>query len=109
MKKKFIPLIKKQKLFNGFRQVFSVNDIKLLLIHINDKTYLLENKCGHFGVALDNAIIEQHQLKDIIICAQHGISFDLSTGQVVNRPWESCDPIKILECVLEEDSIGFYL
>ena len=109
MKKIFIPLIEKQKLFNGFRQVFSVKKMKLLLVHLNNKTFLLENKCGHFGLALDDAKIEQHQGSDVIICIQHGISFDLSTGQVVNRPWENCDPIKIIDCVSEEDKIGFYL
>ena len=109
MKKTFIPLIEKQKLFNGFRQVFSVSNMKLLLVHENNKTYLLENKCGHFGLALDDARIEQYQDSDVIICIQHGISFDLSTGQVVNRPWENCDPIKIIDCVNEADKIGFYL
>jgi len=109
MDKTFIPLIEKQKLFNGYRKVFSVNKMELLLIYINDKTYLLENKCGHFGVSLEDGQIEQLQTGDIIICKQHGISFDLSTGNVVNRHWENCNPVVVLDVVLKEDIIGFYV
>jgi len=113
MNKMFIPLIEKIRLYNGFRQVFSVNNKQLLLIHINEKTYLLENKCGHFGVSLEDADIEQQYVEqqniDIIVCKQHGISFDLSTGKVANRPWEDCDPIMILEPVVKDGMIGFYL
>ncbi|MCU7837629.1 MAG: Rieske 2Fe-2S domain-containing protein [gamma proteobacterium symbiont of Taylorina sp.] len=108
MQQSFVPLIKKQKLCNGFMQSFFVNQINLLLIQYNNKTYLLENKCGHFGIALDDAKIEQQQDKVVIVCAQHGISFDLQTGQVVNRPWESCDPIKVWHPVEKEETIGFY-
>jgi len=109
MKGKFIPLIEKQKLHNGYRHVFEVKSMKLLLIQEANKMHLLVNKCGHFGVSLEGAQIQEHLDNDIIICNQHGISFDLSTGKVVNRPWEECDPISILEPIIKEDMIGFYL
>lgn len=109
MKETFIPLIEKHKLFNGFRQAFVAHKMKLLLIHINDNTYLIENKCGHFGLALDGGWTEKQQKCDVIICNHHSISFDLSTGQVVNRPWETCDPITILNAVIKENVIGFYV
>jgi len=67
----------------------SIDDKNLLLIHHQHQHYLIENKCGHFGVPLDDAQIKDNQ----IICAQHGISFSLETGLVVNRPYENCNPI----------------
>ncbi len=78
-----------------------INDKHLLLVHHQDHFYLLENKCGHFGVVLDDAQIKSNQ----IICAQHGISFSLETGLVVNRPYENCDPIKIYLLQIKGDSI----
>lgn len=108
MKGVFIPLITNKELVNGFRQIFSVNKMQLLLIHFNEKTYLLENKCGHFGVSLEQALIEHSQGSDIIICKEHGISFNLSTGKVANRSWENCDPLVILKPVLKDDMVGFY-
>jgi nitrite reductase/ring-hydroxylating ferredoxin subunit len=109
MNETFIPLIEKLRLFNGFRQVFSANNKRLLLIHINEKTYLIENKCGHFGISLEDALLEQQQDIDIIICQEHGISFDLSTGKVVNRPWENCVPVEIFEPVIKDGMVGFYM
>ena len=63
----------------------------LLIVHLG-KYHVIENKCGHFGVPLSNGELRDNE----IICAEHGISFDLDTGAVVNRPYENCDPIKIL-------------
>ncbi len=68
-----------------------IHDKKLLLIHHDNHYCLIENKCGHFGVPLIDAQVKNN----LIICAQHGISFNLETGQVINRPYENCDPIKI--------------
>jgi len=82
--------------------------MNLLLICKDDKTYLLENKCGHFGVTLNDAKIEWHQNKMVIVCVQHGISFDLNTGQVINRPWENCESIKVITIVIEDGILGFY-
>lgn len=73
----------------------------LLLVHHKSHFFLMENKCGHFGVALDNAQIKNKQ----IICAQHGISFSLETGLVINRPYENCDPIHVYQLLQKGDSL----
>ncbi len=65
--------------------------LRLLIVH-QGKYHVIENKCGHFGVPLSNGELRGNE----IVCAEHGISFDLDTGEVVNRPYENCDPIKIL-------------
>lgn len=71
-------------------------DKNILLVINQSKAYLIENKCGHFGTPFFtlqqlNARLENNE----IVCSEHGISFDLKTGHIVNRPYENCDPIKI--------------
>lgn len=78
-----------------------INDKHLLLVHHQNDFYLVENKCGHFGVVLDDAQIKNNQ----IICAQHGISFSLETGLVINRPYENCDPIKTYSLQIEDGAL----
>lgn len=63
----------------------------LLLVVQQGRYHVIENKCGHFGVPLSNASLQDNE----IICAEHGISFDLDSGIVVNRPYENCDAIKV--------------
>jgi nitrite reductase/ring-hydroxylating ferredoxin subunit len=44
---------------------------RLLLIHQNGVCHLLENKCGHFEVALDEGSLEDGAIR----CPIHGITF----------------------------------
>jgi len=80
---------------------FEVADKSLLLVRHNGLLYLIENKCGHFGVPLATGRVEQRQ----IICSEHGISFDLVTGCVVNRPYENCDAIKTYKLDIEDKKV----
>jgi len=79
----------------------SINNKDLLLIHQQSSFYLIENKCGHFGVPLSDAKIKNNE----IICSHHGISFSLDTGLVVNRPYENCDPIQLFTLSIENGAI----
>ncbi|MBF0256385.1 MAG: Rieske 2Fe-2S domain-containing protein [Gammaproteobacteria bacterium] len=63
----------------------------LLLLRYQGQLHCIENKCGHFGVPLADG-----ELRDgAIVCRHHGISFCLSSGEVVNRPWENCDRLRV--------------
>ena len=68
-----------------------VDEQSLLLVINQTGVYLIENKCGHFGVPLQDGRLRDNE----IVCAEHGISFDLCSGNVVNRPYENCEPIKV--------------
>ena len=63
----------------------------LLLLRHQGRLYCVENKCGHFGVPLADGEVRD----GTIVCRQHGISFSLASGDVVNRPWENCDRIRV--------------
>ncbi|MBT3227000.1 MAG: Rieske 2Fe-2S domain-containing protein [Deltaproteobacteria bacterium] len=101
----FHPLEKKENLFEGYKSVFQVGEISLLLIQHNAKTALIENRCGHFGYELESGKIET----DTIVCSQHGISFSLITGEIANRPYENADPIRIFDIVCQDGFLGVVL
>lgn len=69
-----------------------VNGQHLLLIHHNKTFHLIVNRCGHFEIPLSEGEI----INDTIRCPAHGICFSLKTGEIVNRPWEICDPITVI-------------
>lgn len=75
---------------DGIYKIMVDGQLRLLIVN-QEKVYLIENKCGHFGVPLHDGRLQNNE----IVCAEHGISFDLETGRVVNRPYENCEPIKL--------------
>lgn len=92
---------------DGIYEIF-IDDKVLLLIINKGKPHLIENKCGHFGVPLVVDGQVRGKLRDNeIVCAEHGISFDLVSGEIVNRPYENCDPIKVF--AIEQISKKIYL
>ena len=101
----FHPLEKEENLFEGYRKVFKVEEISLLLIQNNAKTSLIENRCGHFGSELESGRLDENA----IVCPQHGISFSLETGEIINRPFENADPIKVFNIVCRDGYVGVIL
>ncbi len=101
----FFELEKVENLHNGYKRHFSVADQPLLLIQTLDQPHLIENRCGHMGIPLDTGEVENNT----IVCSQHGISFDLETGELANRPYENADPIKIFEISYQNGYMGVIL
>lgn len=64
-------------LYNGYRRVFDVGGRRLLLLHHDDKTYLVDNICPHAGYPLESGRIGEDA---DIRCPMHGYLFDLATG-----------------------------
>lgn len=85
----------------GIYQI-SLQDQAYLLINHDSHFYCIEDKCGHFGVSLARGKIQDRK----IICPQHHISFDLSTGEIVDHLGENCEPVKALS-VIENHGILF--
>lgn len=76
----FYPLEKLHNLREGYRQVFQVEQLNLLLIEYNGKRLLFDNACPHAAHPLSSGTIEN----DVIRCPLHGIAFSLKTGQAEN-------------------------
>jgi len=82
MKPHFHPLIEQSHLYDGFKKVFIIHNEHLLLIQEKGERYLIKDQCGHFGVSLAKGKVESAT----IICPEHSISFNLLSGEVINRP-----------------------
>lgn len=98
----FYPIIAKEELKEGLFKAEIISEIRLLLIHHHKKTYIIENKCGHFGMPLETGSLEG----ETIVCSHHGISFNLTDGEISNRPYENCGSIRVFEVVKQDGFIG---
>ncbi|MBF0263999.1 MAG: Rieske 2Fe-2S domain-containing protein [Gammaproteobacteria bacterium] len=103
----FYPLISVDELIDGEIKTFDVEGFNFLLIKFENDIHLIENKCGHFGVALADGSLRIDKAIASIVCPEHGISFSLATGEVVNRPYENCTPINIYQYEVRDNMIGF--
>ena len=101
----FHTLEKTENISEGYKKAFDIGGFRLLLIQHKNEIYLIENRCGHFGVPLDTGHVED----GTIVCSQHSISFSLITGEIINRPFENADPIKIFQTAIEGGFVGVYL
>ena len=98
----FHRLATRADLFDGYKQAFTVNGIVVLLVQVQGKIYAVENKCGHFGIALSTGRL----VGDRIQCSQHGAEFDLSSGQVTNHVVAQCDALRTFVVVTRGDDVG---
>ncbi len=101
----FHRLATRTDLFDGYKQAFTVNGVAVLLVQTEGKIYAVENKCGHFGIALDTGRVTGTRIQ----CSQHGAEFDLSSGQVTNHVVAQCDPLPTFVVVLTGDDAGIEL
>lgn len=98
----FHPLIAQCDLHDGLRRVYSLAGITLLLVQEAGQVYLLENKCGHFGVPLDKGHIEGCTIR----CPSHGIVFDMNDGRIVKSRHDQCDPVRVFSIARQGDWLG---
>lgn len=101
----FVAIEKEQALFDGYCQPHLVGNLKLLLIQTEGKRFLVENRCGHFGIPLEQGEITQ----GTITCPQHYIRFDLTSGQVVSQTRDNCDPIRVFTLISQDGDVGINL
>lgn len=98
----FIALERLLNLDEGYRQVFQLQGRSLLLIVVEGRTLLLENRCPHQGAALDKASITAGVLR----CPRHGIEFDLASGRALSAP---CASLVYLPVAYGADRVGIDL
>lgn len=100
----FHPLEKLINLQDGYRQVFRVEGLQLLLIQESGKRYLLRNMCPHKGFPLHTGTLTGPQLR----CAYHAMTFDLSRdGRCIQHPTQP--GVQMYELVYDGSSAGVEL
>lgn len=79
----FYPLEKLMNLHDGYRQVFRINGVPLLLMQEQGQRYLLRNICPHKGFPLHTGTFINGRLR----CAYHAFEFELACeGRCVQHP-----------------------
>jgi nitrite reductase/ring-hydroxylating ferredoxin subunit len=101
----FRRLANRADLYDGYKRAFTVNGVAVLLVQTEGKIYAVENKCGHFGIALDTGRLVGARIQ----CSQHGAEFDLLSGQVTNHVVAQCDPLRTFVVVARGEDVGIEL
>ncbi|MCY1280706.1 2,4-dinitrotoluene dioxygenase system, ferredoxin component [compost metagenome] len=66
----------------GGRALFAFDDKCLLLVHLADGLYAIDDSCPHQGASLSGGKLQGRTIQ----CAAHGLRFDLTTGCLLNAP-----------------------
>jgi nitrite reductase/ring-hydroxylating ferredoxin subunit len=98
----FVALERLLNLEEGYRRVFPLPGRSLLLMVVEGRTLLLENRCPHQGAPLHNATLAAGVLR----CARHGIEFDLLSGRALNA---QCPGLVQLPLAYTADRVGIEL
>ncbi len=102
----FVALAPASALHDGYRGTFEVGALRLLLIQVCGERFLVENRCGHFGVAIDGGEIHDGSIE----CPQHFMRFDLRSGVVLNpQHYADCDPIRVFALIERDGQLGLNL
>lgn len=79
----YFALEKLVNLHDGYRRVFRVGGISLLLIQERGQRYLCRDLCPHKGFPLHTGTLAGSRLR----CAYHGMEFDLAKdGACIQHP-----------------------
>ena len=81
----WIKVLSQNELADGERQVLSVGERSVLLIHHEGQIYALESRCPHMRLPLKGATVETSTAGTTLTCPWHHSAFDLRTGDV--RAW----------------------
>lgn len=101
----FHALEQQSNLHDGYQRAFVINGVSVLLIQHAGRVYAVENKCGHFGVPLENGRVGNQRIR----CTQHGAEFELATGKVTNNVVANCDPLRVFNTRINGNSVEIEL
>lgn len=100
----FYRLEKLINLYDGYRQVFRVNGMPLLLMQEEGRLYLIRNECPHKAFPLHTGTVN----RGILRCAYHAMEFDLARGgRCVQHPQSA--PLQFYTLHYEGNEVGVVL
>jgi len=83
---------------NGMKLV-KVDNLEILLIHVEDENYAFDNKCPHMGFSLFLGSLNGKILR----CGFHYAEFDVTTGKPLNKVTEK--PLKKIAAKIIDSEI----
>lgn len=78
----FVRWVRSERLGNDTRRLKRVGDVRLLLLHEDGETWIVDARCPHMGASLRRANVDGGRLW----CPKHGYCFRLSTGTRLSPP-----------------------
>ncbi|WP_075185221.1 Rieske (2Fe-2S) protein [Teredinibacter haidensis] len=102
----FFPLEKLSQMFDGYQKAFTVNQHELLLVQVEAKPYIVENRCPHMDVPLTHAqLLSDHKIR----CRAHGIEFNLESGEAEGPLAKQLDCLRQYPIVYQDGQLGLEL
>jgi nitrite reductase/ring-hydroxylating ferredoxin subunit len=102
---RFQPLEKLINLHDGYRRVFKIDNLQLLLIQQDGERYLIEARCPHRDHPLEQAELEGR----VIRCPLHQYRFSLVDGSLLLASGDSCRALRLYQLVDRGNELGIML
>jgi nitrite reductase/ring-hydroxylating ferredoxin subunit len=102
---RFFALEKLINLHDGYRKVFNIDQLHLLLIQIDGELHLIESQCPHRGHPLSEANLGE----DFLRCPLHGYRFALPSGKLIYSTEEPCRGLRTYQLAYQEKDVGIWL
>jgi nitrite reductase/ring-hydroxylating ferredoxin subunit len=102
---RFFALEKLINLHDGYRRLFKIDNLQLLLIQHRAELLLFEANCPHRGHPLNVGTIDG----DIIRCALHRYEFSLRDGRLLHATEAPCRALRMFAVVYTGNEIGVML
>lgn len=100
----WVALEKLVNLQDGYRKVFRVGGVQLLLMQEQGQRYLLRNACPHKGFPLHTGTVSGTRLR----CAYHAMEFDLANqGVCIQHPRQP--GVQLYALVYDGNEVGVEL
>jgi 3-phenylpropionate/trans-cinnamate dioxygenase ferredoxin subunit len=80
----------------GTRRVIDVDGARVVVFHLDDGYYAIEDVCTHDGGELAGGELVGRE----IVCPRHGARFDLKTGAVTAPP--ACEAVAVLPLKVDD-------
>lgn len=61
---------------------YDIDQIRVLVVHLDDGYYAIQDDCPHMRVSLSYGTLKD----DVIICALHKAEINIKTGKVIKAP-----------------------
>ena len=104
---KFVPLFRLDRLREGLRKVRRARGLRLLLLHHEGVTHVIEDHCPHMGARLAKGHLDEGHLW----CPKHGFCFELASGRRVSPPVTggSLECLRRFEVIVRHGQVGVEL
>jgi 3-phenylpropionate/trans-cinnamate dioxygenase ferredoxin component len=95
----FVQVAKTADLANPGKIMLEVDERLVVLLHINDQFFCIDDVCSHDGGPLGEGELSGHE----IACPRHGAKFDIRNGAALTMP--ATQPTIVHEIKIEGDDI----